>query len=133
MGINIVALSGHVGVDPVIYTKEDFKIAKISMSTVGYRNRKEVVDWHNVDAYGQVAEFVEKHVKKGDYVSLTGYLSTTSYKGSDGKDKKSYSVKVVSLDKPNVKKIPVDQSKLNEYERNKEKQRREIPDDPIPY
>jgi len=104
MGMNYVFLSGYVGTEPnIVVGKSNFKVARLSIGTTTYRNKQQVTDWHNVEAFGTAASYIEKYVKKGDYVVVTGFLSTKVYKGKDGTDKHAYNVTVSSIEKPRVK------------------------------
>lgn len=103
MGVNHVILAGNIGLQPKVINKGDFKVAKLSVATTMYRNKSKITDWHNVDAYGINATFIENNVNKGDYVVVTGYLTTTVYKDKNGVERKSYSVKVRSIELVKVK------------------------------
>lgn len=103
MGINSVILAGYVGNEPNVYTKNDFKVAKFSVGTQSYRNKQQVTDWHNLESFGSSATYIEKYVHKGDYVVVSGFLTTTTFKTKDGTEMKVYGVKVSSVEKPRVK------------------------------
>lgn len=100
--MNIVILSGFVGSDPKVYNHNGLKIAKVSIGTKGYRQKQEVLDWHNVEIFGDKADFVEKYMKKGDAIVVEGFLSTSSFTGKDGTQKSIYSVKVTTVEKPRI-------------------------------
>lgn len=103
MGVNSVILAGYVGSEPMVYTKNDFKVAKFSVGTQSYRNKQQVTDWHNLESFGSSATYIEKYVHKGDYVVVSGFLTTTTFKTKDGTEMKVYGVKVSSVEKPRVK------------------------------
>ena len=108
MGINNVILAGYVGTEPkVVVGKSDFKIARVSIGTTTYRGGKSVTDWHNVEAFGSAANYIERYVNKGDYVVVTGFLSMSTFK-KDGVDKHYYNVKVSAIEKPRVKDVESD-------------------------
>jgi single-strand DNA-binding protein len=100
MGVNSVILGGHVGQDPKIYIKGDLKIAKFGLGTTMFRNNARVTDWHSIEAFGKLAEYIEKYFKKGDYVIITGYLTTNVFKTKEGNDKKEITVKAITAEKP---------------------------------
>ncbi len=87
---NKVQLIGHVGQEPEIKILEGGKkIAKFSIATndVYYNENKEKVtdtQWHNVTAFGKVAEIVESFVSKGKEIALEGKLTHKSYDDKDG-------------------------------------------------
>lgn len=129
MGINFVTLAGYVGSEPKVYDNKTYKSVRLSVCTVGYRAKKEVTDWHNVEAYNNNASYIEKYIFKGDYVVISGYLSITEYKGNDGNEKKVYSVKVSSIEKPRIKEKETGQKPASEnYNREYN-----FTDDDLPY
>ena len=80
-----VQLIGNLGNDPEIKNSEEGKkVAKFSIATnETYRNTKgekvTETQWHNIVAFGKMAEIVEKYVKKGAEVAIEGKLVTRSY------------------------------------------------------
>jgi single-strand DNA-binding protein len=96
---NHVQLIGHLGADPEIKEfNEGKKLARISMATnESYRKqsgeRVNDTQWHNVVAWGPQAEFLEKHVQKGQGLVVNGKLSSRSYE-KDGE--KRYSTEIVA-------------------------------------
>lgn len=87
---NNVQLSGNVGKAPEILTlSTGKKLAKFSIATrETYTNSKgeKVTDtqWHNVVAWGKMAELVEKQVPKGKEIEIEGKLSSRSYEDKNG-------------------------------------------------
>lgn len=100
--MNNVILSGYVGSDPKFFNSGDNKIARVSIATKRYANKKEVSDWHNVELFGGLAEYVNKYVKKGDYIVIGGFLSTSNFKTKSGEERSVYSVKATSIDKARI-------------------------------
>lgn len=86
---NSVLLIGNIGQDPDV--KEltgGKKVAKFSIATSEtYTNEKgektTETQWHTVVAWGKQAEFIEKHVKKGNEVAIEGKLINRSYTDKD--------------------------------------------------
>ena len=67
-------------------------MARFSMATSeAYRNAKgeKVTDtqWHNVVAWGKVAEIAEKYLTKGKEVAVEGKLVNRSYNDKEGNKK----------------------------------------------
>lgn len=93
-------LIGNVGVDPdVRYVDAGVAVATLRLATTerGYRlqNGTEVPDrteWHNVVLWRQLAETVEKYVRKGDKLYIEGKLHTRSYDDRSGQ--KRYVVEI---------------------------------------
>jgi single-strand DNA-binding protein len=96
---NKVQLIGNVGNEPEITNLESGKkVAKFSIATnESYKDSKgEKVtntQWHNVVAWGKIAEIVEKYVGKGKEVALEGKLTSRSYETKEGE--KRYVTEVV--------------------------------------
>ena len=49
-------------------------------------NGEKVTDtqWHNIIAWGNTAEIIEKYVNKGEEVAIEGKLTSRSYDDKDG-------------------------------------------------
>jgi single-strand DNA-binding protein len=96
---NKVQLIGNVGNEPEITNLESGKkVAKFSMATnESYKDSKgEKVtntQWHNIVAWGKIAEIVENYVGKGKEVALEGKLTSRSYDTKEGE--KRYVTEVV--------------------------------------
>lgn len=97
---NRVQLIGHLGKDPEVRAIDNGnKMARFTIATnETYLNNKgeKVTDtqWHNVVAWGKVAELVEKLLQKGHEVALEGKLENRSYTDKDGQ--KRYITEVVT-------------------------------------
>ncbi len=96
---NKVQLIGNLGNDPEIITLESGKkLAKFSLATnESYKDaqgeRKTQTEWHNVVAFGKVAEIIENFVAKGKEIALEGKLTTRTWEDKDGN--KRYTTEVV--------------------------------------
>jgi single-strand DNA-binding protein len=90
---NKVQLIGHVGNQPDIRNTENGKkMARFSVATNEvYRNAKgdkiTETQWHNLVAWGKVAELVEKLLNKGSETAIEGKLINRSYTDKDGNKK----------------------------------------------
>lgn len=93
-------LLGNVGQDPTIkYTADGTCIAKFSLATTEkYKNRAgeqvEDVSWHNIFAFGKLAELIGEYVKKGDPLFVEGRLRYSRSTGQDGVEKFWTEIKV---------------------------------------
>lgn len=87
---NKVQLIGNIGNAPEIKTFEDGKkLAKFSLATnETYTNKagEKITDtqWHNVLVWGAQAGTVEKYLKKGQEILVSGKLSYSTYDDKDG-------------------------------------------------
>lgn len=91
---NSVSLIGLVGKDVEIRkTQQGVCYAQISLatSTGGYKKKDgtdlpEVLQWHHVVVWNNLAEFAGKYVKKGMKVAVDGMLTYRTYKNQQGVD-----------------------------------------------
>jgi single-strand DNA-binding protein len=87
---NKVQLIGHLGQTPeIISTENGNKVANFTMATnETFKNSKgekqTETQWHNIFAWGKLADILENHIKKGDEIALEGKLVNSSYKTKDG-------------------------------------------------
>jgi len=100
---NKVQLIGNVGnTVEVKNTESGKKLARFSIATnESYRNAKgeKVTEttWHNVVAWGKVAEIAEKFLQKGTEVAVEGKLTNRTYNDKEGNKKYIYEVQVNEL------------------------------------
>jgi single-strand DNA-binding protein len=87
---NKVQLIGNLGNTPEVKTIESGKkMARFSIATNEvYKNAKgeKVVEtqWHNLVAWGKVAEIAEKFLEKGREVAIEGKLVNRNYTDKEG-------------------------------------------------
>ncbi len=87
---NKVQLIGNLGNTPDVKTFEDGKkLARFSMATNEVHRdragRKETETcWHNIVAWGRIAELAEKYLTKGKEIAIEGKLVNRSYNDKDG-------------------------------------------------
>ena len=87
---NKVQLIGNLGKDPeVVQLENGGKLAKFSLATnESYKNNKgeriTETQWHNVVAWGKLAEIVENYLTKGKEVAVEGKLTHRSYETQAG-------------------------------------------------
>ena len=96
MSLNKVMLIGNVGKDPEVRYLEGSgqngaarKVAQFTHATTErYRDRngetRENTEWHNIVAWGQPADVVERFVKKGTQLYIEGRLRTRSWTDANG-------------------------------------------------
>ena len=91
-GVNKVILVGHVGKDPEVrYLEGGIAVARFPLATSeSYKNKNgekvEQTEWHNVTVWRQLAEIVEKYVKKGQLLYIEGKIRTRTV-GEEGNKK----------------------------------------------
>lgn len=88
--MNKVQLIGYVGQEPKITTfNNGGKTATLSLATKerayttkGGVDVPERTEWHNVAAFNQLADIIEKYVHTGSLIYVEGKLKTRSYEKS---------------------------------------------------
>ena len=129
--MNHVTLAGFVGQDPKVFKRETFTSAKMSIATKMFRNKETMTDWHDVEATGVHAEYIEKYVKKGDFVVVSGYLMTTIYNDKNNNERKNYGVKITSIESNNQARASSPQP--TQAPQRQQQQSSNWDDDPLPY
>ncbi len=100
---NKVQLIGNLGNAPEVKTLEGGKkMARFSVAThESYRNasgeKVTETQWHNLVAWGKVAEIAEKYLSKGKEVVIEGKLVNRSYNDKEGNKKYTTEVQVNEL------------------------------------
>jgi single-strand DNA-binding protein len=90
--MNTIQIMGNVGKDPEISHTAGATPLTVAKFTVAVSVSKDVTDWHNVKVIGKQAEFVEKHIRKGFTVAVTGAQRNERYTNKDGQPATAYYV-----------------------------------------
>ena len=109
MSLNKVMLIGNVGKDPEVRYLDASapggqgrKVATFTLATTErYRDRsgesRESTEWHNIVAWGQPADVVERFVKKGTQLYIEGRLRTRSWTDQSGAKRYTTEINVDNL------------------------------------
>ena len=135
--INKVILVGNLGNDPEIKTTNNGnKVASFNVATSeSWKDKQsggkqEKTEWHRVVIFNQnLAEIVEKYVKKGSKVYVEGSLQTRKWTDNDGQEKRITEI-VLSAFNGNI--TLLDGKSASNKEPEKETSNDE-PDDKIPF
>ena len=98
--VNKVILLGNLGKDPEVkFTPSGTPVAKFSLATNDRfkdkdGNWQDRTEWHNLTAYGKLAEIVRDYVKKGNKLYTEGRLTTRSWDDKES-GKKVYRTEIV--------------------------------------
>ncbi len=99
--INKVILVGRLGKDPEIRsTPSGTSVARFSMATdekFTDRNgeKQERTEWHNITAWGKLAEICGQYLRKGKLVYIEGSIRTDSWDDKESGQKK-YRTEIVA-------------------------------------
>ncbi len=97
---NKVNLIGNLGMTPEIKSLDGGqKLAKVSIATnETYKNNKgekvTETQWHNLIAWGKVAEVLEKYTKVGSKVAVEGKLVNRQYTDKAGQKRQTTEVQL---------------------------------------
>ena len=103
MSLNKAMLIGNVGRDPEVrYLDGNSGQAKVATFTLAtterYRDRngetRENTEWHNIVAWRNTADVVERFVKKGTQLYIEGRIRTRSWDDQNGN--KRYTTEIVA-------------------------------------
>ena len=94
MDLNKVTLIGNMVRDPESRTlPTGTHVSRFSLATnyswqdAKTKVKKEAVDFHNLVAWGKLADILQQYVKKGSKLYVEGRLHTRQYVGKDGQKK----------------------------------------------
>ena len=99
--VNKAFLLGNVGKDPEIRsTGGGTMVANFSLATSFNQkdpqgNWQERTEWHNVVAYGKVAEIVKNYVKKGHKLFIEGRITTRNWDDKEHAGVKHYITEII--------------------------------------
>jgi len=100
-GINKAIILGNLGKDPEVrYTQSGSAVASFSIATSetwkdkNTGDKQEKTEWHNITAFGKLAEIIGQYLHKGSKVYIEGKLQTDKYTDSNGVEK--YSTKIIA-------------------------------------
>ena len=100
---NKVQLIGNLGQNPEIKTLDGGKkLARFSIATnESYRNAngEKIIEtqWHNLVAWGKLADIIEKYITKGSEIAVEGKLTYRTYNDKDGNKKYFTEIQVNEL------------------------------------
>lgn len=101
-GVNRAIILGNLGKDPEVrYMASGSAVTSITVATSeSWKDKQtgekeERTEWHNITAFGKLAEIMEKYLKKGSKVYIEGKIQTDKYE-KDGVTK--YSTKIIARD-----------------------------------
>lgn len=101
--MNVAILVGRIGKDPEVkYTPKGVAVATTSLATTEKwgkgEDRQEKTEWHNLRAWGKLAEIFGEYIKKGMQVSVIGRIGTEKWTGQDGGERQRTVIVVSSME-----------------------------------
>jgi len=101
--VNKVILIGNLGKDPEFkYTPGGQPVATFSLATTEKFSdkggqRQERTEWHNIVAWGKLAELSNQYLKKGRSVYIEGRITNRSWDDKDGNKKYRTEIVVTAM------------------------------------
>lgn len=97
-GVNKVILLGHLGRDPEMkYGQTGTAVCRFSLATSEKRDGQERTEWHNITAFGKLAEVAGQYLAKGSQIYLEGRIQTRSWEGKDGAKRTATEIVAASI------------------------------------
>jgi single-strand DNA-binding protein len=102
--VNKVILLGNVGKDPEIRATgggtpvANFGLATSERTKDQQGNWTDKTEWHNLVAYGKVAEIIRDYVKKGHKLFIEGRLQTRNWDDKEHPGRKVYRTEIIVND-----------------------------------
>src|SRR5271166_526394 len=102
--VNKVFLLGNVGKDPEIRSTgggtpvANFGLATSERTKDQQGNWTDKTEWHNLVAYGKVAEIIRDYVKKGHKLFVEGRLQTRNWEDKEHPGRKVYRTEIIVND-----------------------------------
>ena len=94
--MNTINLFGRLTAEPEIKTSRDNKFIKFCVA-VDRRTKDKATDFIDCIAWNKLAEVITNYCHKGNFISITGSLQTSTYE-KNGEKRKSCEVYVTSID-----------------------------------
>lgn len=101
--VNKVFLIGNMGKDPEVRHMEGGSVvANFSLATnENYKDRsgewQKITEWHDIVAWGNLAEYAEKWLRKGSLIFVEGKLTHRKYQDKEGIERYKTEVKAISI------------------------------------
>ena len=136
--LNKVMLIGNLTRDPELrYTNSGVSVASFGMATnKSWRDDsgelKEVAEFHNIVAWGKMAEICQQLLAKGMKVYIEGSLNTRSWEGDDGNKNYRTEIRVddmILLDDKGRQGAGIDEDNQPKDEKDSEKEVSEADED----
>ena len=91
--LNKVQLIGRVGKEIELkYTVSGKAVINMSLATSYSQDGEKKTEWHNITAFGKLAENIQKYVKKGHQLYIEGALRTDKWDANGKTHYKTYVV-----------------------------------------
>ena len=91
--LNQITIQGRLTAEPELRTTgTGLSVVTITVAVPRDYSRNDEVDFIDVVAWRERAEFIDKYFSKGKMILVSGSLQTRTYEDKDGKKRKAYEV-----------------------------------------
>lgn len=88
--LNKAILIGHLGRDPETrFTKNGNAVCHFSVATNYKYKDDNKTEWHNIVAWGKIAELCGEYLKKGSKIYIEGRIQTNEWEDKEGNKKQN--------------------------------------------
>lgn len=88
--MNNITIHGNVGQEPELkYTPSQMAVIQFTIADTYGKDDKKKTTWHNITAFGKLAENIAASISKGDSVIVTGRMEQEEFTKKDGTKGKS--------------------------------------------
>ena len=96
--LNKVILIGNVGDEPNIRSLDSgIKVATLRVATNEYFKDTKHTEWHTIVAWRNLAEIVEKYIKKGSLVYVEGKIRRRKFTDKEGNERYSFEIQADTI------------------------------------
>lgn len=135
--INKVILVGHLGKDPEIrHLESGGVVSRFSLATSdSYKDKsgqwQKQTEWHDITAWGALAERVGQQLKKGNLIYVEGKITHRKWQDREGKDR--YSTDIVANVIRSMEKRERSGTAIEESASSADDMHPGVPDDDLPF
>lgn len=97
-GVNKVILVGTIGKDPEIkHMNNGNNVTSFSLATSEQwkdqqGNKQEKTEWHNISAFGKLADIASQYLTKGSRVYIEGKIRTNKWQDKEGNNREQKNI-----------------------------------------
>ena len=82
--MNIITLIGNIAEPKTTFTNSGHCKLEFGLATTRMVKEEKITTWHNIVAWGQLAENLSATIQKGDRIIVIGRINEDTYTNKDG-------------------------------------------------
>ena len=95
--INKAILVGRLGKDPEVKDVGKGRVANFTLATDEKIKDQKKTTWHNISAWGKLADICEQHLKKGKLVYVEGRIQNREWEDQEGNRRRTTEIVIQEL------------------------------------